>query len=179
MYKVKLTFPHIICLFILAFNTQCKNTNDSNNIDIQNNDTETHKVTAKDIEQIKYTEYVISDLAEEKTKDWLKFQVLLTHIESLKKGNLSFFKDDKTIMQSFITDLNNEIPEALNATAIIVRLSVIETTMFKLNEISNIKAIANQDILDNIKELLIAHNNLILQINKKVEKDSRNIEKPQ
>lgn len=179
MSKVKLVFQYIICLFVLALHLQCKNTKDTNDLSLSNNSTETHEITSTDINAIKYTEYVLSDLAEQKTKDWLKFQNLRDHIEVLKKGDISFFKDDKTIIQGFIADLKNEIPDSLDAPSITVRLKVLETTMYKLDETLNIRSLSKQSVLNNIKEVLIAHNNLILQINKKIEKESQKIVKPQ
>jgi len=179
MHKVNLVFQYIICLSVLALHLQCTNAKDVNSVELIDNNGELDKITSKDISQIKYTEYVLSDLAVQKTKDWQKFQNLLDQIEVLKKGDISFFKDDKAILQSFITDLKNEIPESLKATSIIVRLTVLETTLFKLDEILNLQNVTKQSILDNIKDVLIAHNNLILQINKKVEKESQKIIKPQ
>lgn len=176
MRKVKLVFSYMAYLLVLALHLQCKN---DTKVKLQDTTVETRQITNKDIEQIKFTEYVLSDLAERKTKDWIKFQNLLDQIEILKKGDVSFFKDDKAILQSFITDLKNEIPESLNATSIIVRLTVLETTMFKLDEILNLQNVTKQSILNNIKDVLIAQNNLILQINKKIEKESQNITKPQ
>jgi hypothetical protein len=73
-----------------------------------------HRITANDIEQLNYTEFALSDLAEDATRDWLKFQELQTQIDILKKGDLSFFKDDKAILVSLLTDLKNEMPEAVN-----------------------------------------------------------------
>jgi hypothetical protein len=178
MNKVKLACQYIFCLFVLALQLQCNNAKDVNAENLSENIDKSHKITSEDISQIKYTEYVLSNQVEEKTKDWQKFQNLQDHIEVLKKGDISFFKDDKAILQSFITDLKNEIPESLNAPSIIVRLTVLETTLFKLDEILNLQSMAKQSILDNIKDVLIAHNNLILQINKKVEKDSQKIVKP-
>ena len=117
-------------------------------------------------------------MAESKTKDWLKFQELLSQIEVLKGGNTSFFKDDKIILKGFINDLKSEVPESLNEISITVRISVLETTLYKLDEALNLKGLSKQNILNNIKDVLIAHNNIILQINKKLEKESQNISKP-
>jgi Zn-finger protein len=178
MHKVKLVCQYIFCLFVFALQLQCNNAKDVNGENLIDNIAKSHKITSENINQIKYTEYVLSDLADVETKDWQKFQNLLDQIEILKKGDVAFVKDDKAILQSFITDLKNEIPESLNATSITVRLTVLETTLFKLNEILNLQNVTKQSILSNIKEVLIAYNNLVLQINKKVEKESQKIVKP-
>ncbi|MBN4070211.1 hypothetical protein JYT76_00850 [Olleya sp. AH-315-F22] len=136
------------------------------------------KVTTNDISQLKYTDFVLSNLSEKSTEDWLKFQELQEGIILLKKGDLSFFKDDKAILKSLFTDLKNEIPKTLNTLPILVRLSVLETTIFKLEATSNINNVKKELLLNAIKEVLVAYSNVILQMNKKLEKDSQQIEKP-
>lgn len=178
MSKQNTLFFITLSYFILFLTFSCKKTIDVNNDlshDIIQND---FKITSKDINQIKFTEFALSDLSETHTNDWLKFQELKEEIEILKKGDLSFFKDDRAILQSFITDLKNEIPEVLNIPSILVRLSVLETTMFKLEGTSNINAVKKELLLNSIKDVLVAYSNVILQMNKKFEKDSQYIQKP-
>ena len=144
----------------------------------EESDKKDNKISSKDIDQLDYTEYVLSDLALDKTKDWAKFTELQNHINFLTQGDLSFFKDDKEILISVFTDLKKEIPESVSAPEINVRLSVIETTAIKLQETSNIYNIEKTLLLNSIKDVLVANSNLILQINKKFERESQNIEKP-
>ena len=178
MQKLRILYPFIISSIMLFLNLSCNRSNEAIDELPQNTDSKEHKITIKDIEQIKYTEFALSDLSEDSTKDWLKFQEFLLQIEILKKGGLSFFKDDKVILQGFITDIKNEIPEALNTPSTLVRLTVLETTMFQLEGISNINNVKNEILLNAIRDVLVAHSNLILQINKKFEKDSQKIDKP-
>ena len=163
---------------MLFVNLSCNRSNETSEELPQDKSSKEYKITIKDVEKIKYTEFVLSDLSENTIKDWLKFQEFLVQIELLRKGDLSFFKDDKTILQSFITDLKNEIPEVLNTPPILVRLTVLETTLFKLEGITILNNVKKDIILNAIKDVLVAHSNLILQINKKFEKDSQNISKP-
>jgi hypothetical protein len=137
-----------------------------------------HRITANDIEQLNYTEFALSDLAEDATRDWLKFQELQTQIDILKKGDLSFFKDDKAILVSLLTDLKNEMPEAVNDPAVIVRLSVLETVMYKLEGLSTLDRAENDALLLAINGVITAHSNLIFQMNKKFEKEAQNVNKP-
>ena len=162
----------------MILHTQCKNETNQDVTDVENNTISSNYLYAKDIQEIKYTEYVLSDLAEQKTSEWQKFQVLLTQIELLKKGNLSFFIDDKTVLKGFIDDLKKEIPTDLNKPSIAVRLVVLETSMYKLEETANLNNVQEQFLLNAVEEFLIAYNNLILQINKNLEKESQNIIKP-
>ena len=179
MPRVKLVFSYFVCLLILALHIQCKDNNKENNTDVQTNSNETQRITTKDISQIKYTEYVLSDLAKEKTNDWLKFNLLSTEIKNLKNGDLSFFTDDKTILQGFVDGLISETPELLNVSSIMVRISIVKTAMYQLEETSTLTQTGQQPIFNNIEDLLLAYNHLLLQINKRVEKESRHIEKPQ
>jgi hypothetical protein len=168
----------MVCLLFLVIQIQCKGTEKENISDTQANDIASHQITIKDISQIKYTEYALSDLAKKETNNWISFNLLSTEIENLKKGNYSFFVDDKTILISFIDGLISEVPELLNTASILVRIAVIKTAIYKLEESSTFKNVGKQPILKNIEDLLLAHNHLLLQINKRIEKESRHIEKP-
>ena len=137
------------------------------------------KITQKDIANIQITEYVLSDLATKKVEDWLKFSELSSQIEMLQKGDLSFFQADKTILETFLKDLIAGIPEALNEPSINVRLNVLATASLKLEGISNLENLDKDTVREYVKDILISYNNLIFQINKKLEKDSQNIKKPQ
>ena len=102
----------------------------------------------------------------------------VSKIEILKKGDLSFFNDETELVTTFIKELKEEIPEKLNTPSIQARISVLETCFFKLEGIKNLKNIDKKTILSFIKEVLVSHSNLILQINKKFEQESQKIEKP-
>jgi hypothetical protein len=147
-------------------------------ITVEPTTTDTTKISAKDIAKIKYTEYALSDLTQAKTINWQKFIELSIEIERLKTADLSFFRDDKAILVGFITDLKNEVPESLNTTSILVRLTVIETVFLKLEGLASLSTAKKEDLLAAIKDVLISHTNLIFQINKKFEKESQKIEKP-
>ncbi len=173
------TFNSLILICIILFlNLSCDKTTQSSEKKLQVITTEVSKVSAKDINQIKFTEFALSDLTVKHTIDWLKFQELQQNIDLLKKGDISFLTDDVTILQSFFKDLKIEIPETLNIPSILVRLSALETTVFKLESIAKLNNVKNEVLISVIKEVLVANSNVILQINKKFEKDSQKIEKP-
>ena len=164
----------ILFVFVLACNEKPEPAEEINTRELQ----ESVTLTAKDIEQIDYVEYVLSDTSEKATTDWIKFQEFQLQIEALKKGNLSFFKDDRDILKAFITDLKNEIPETLDESAIVVRLIALETSIYKLEGIATLHNPEKDTLLNAIKEVLTGHTNLIFQINKKFEKESQSIQKP-
>ncbi len=137
-----------------------------------------NKVTEKDIAKIEYTDYVLSPDSEQAIIDWQKYQDLITNIELLKNANLSFFKVEKKIIQEFINELKADQPEILKTPAIYSRMTVLETNLFRLQNLSNLDNIKKKELLKAIKELLIADVNLKLQINKKFEKAAQQIQIP-
>ena len=165
-------------LFSITF-ISC-NSSSSNETIIENEQTiinET-KISAKEIESIKYTEYALSDIATRVTQNWSKFDELETQIELLKKADLSFFDDENALLSTFFTDLKNEIPRELAQHTIQVRITVLETSCFKLEGINNLQKVNKDTKLKYIEDVLVSYSNLILQINKKLERDSQKIEKP-
>ena len=96
----------------------------------------------------------------------------LVHFEEL-------FKRTPNIMIAYeMADLKIQIPESLNRSSIIVRLSVLETTMYKFDETINLQSSSKETIIKDIENLLLAYNNFVYQINKVIEKESYNIIKP-
>lgn len=164
---------YLLLSFLLFLNCKEKTSVIENNFET----IEEIKITAKDIEELKYTDYALSNLSEKKAEDWLSLQELFNQIEILKKGDLAFFNDENELLTSFITDLKDQMPEEFNIPSIQARLSALETAIFKLEGINNLKNLDKETILNYIKEVLVAHSNLILQINKKFEKESQKIEK--
>lgn len=140
------------------------------------NQEKSYAVSTEDIEKMDYTDYVLSPDSAEAVLDWQKYQDLQQHIELLKKANLSFFKVEKKIMQEFITELKTEQPALITTPAIRSRMTVLETNLLRLQDLSNLDNIKKKDLLEAIKELLIADVNLKLQINKKFEKEAQQIQ---
>lgn len=173
--SIKILIPFLVILFISSCNTQT--TNDS--IIIEQIETiDSSQITSRDITKLKYTDFALSNLTKSKTSNWQKFNELTDKIEILKTGDLSFFRDDKAILVGFLNDLKNEIPESLKTPAILVRLSVIETTFLKLEGLASLSSAKKEDLLIIIKDVLVSYTNLVFQMNKKFEKESQNIEKP-
>jgi hypothetical protein len=173
--SIKILILFLVILFISSCNTQT--TNDS--IIIEQIETiDSSQITSRDITKLKYTDFALSNLTKSKTSNWQKFNELSDKIEILKTGDLSFFRDDKAILVGFLNDLKNEIPESLKTPAILVRLSVIETTFLKLEGLASLSSAKKEDLLIIIKDVLVSYTNLVFQLNKKIEKESQNIEKP-
>lgn len=135
-----------------------------------------YTISAEDIDKLVYTDYILSNDSEQAIIEWQKYQDLQVNIELLKKANLSFFKVENEIMQEFITELKTEQPKIVTTPAIRSRMTVLETNLLRLQDLSNLDNIKKKDLLIAIKELLIADVNLKLQINKKFEKAAQQIQ---
>ncbi|WP_422106790.1 hypothetical protein [Winogradskyella sp.] len=128
-------------------------------------------ITAKAIEDFKFTDYVLSSNGEQVVVNWDKYQELAIQVSYLKKADLSFFNGDKALLKGFIDTLKLEIPDTLQTNPIISRTTIIETTLLRLNENLTLDNIDYSLKLQSVEEVLIAFSNLNYQINKKLEKD--------
>lgn len=179
-FKITRIFSLLVFLiFTLSCGSKEEHSNPENKVDVETTVTDSTKISSRDIAQMEFTEYALSDIAQNKTSNWQKFNELNEKIEILKTGDLSFFKNDKAILEGFITDLINEVPESLNDSSILVRLTVMKTVFLKLEGLASLSTAKKDEILDIIKDVLISYNNLVFQINKKFEKESQNIIKPE
>ena len=174
---LKISISFLVILFFIGCNNEASKINEANPIE-ETTVIDSSKITSRDIAKLEYTEFALSNLTKSKTSNWQKFKELTDKIETLKTGDLSFFKDDKAILVGFLNDLKNEVPESLNTSAILVRLTVIETTFLKLEGLASLRSAKKEDLLVIIKDVLVSYTNLVFQMNKKFEKESQNIEKP-
>ncbi|GAA4800785.1 hypothetical protein [Litoribaculum gwangyangense] len=135
-------------------------------------------ITEQDIAKLKYTDYILDSKTEEVIKDWQEYYQLQDVINNVKKADLSFFNNNEENIKSIPEKLKESIPEELNSESILARLLVLETKLFKLESLSNLSTTSKEELLNTIKEFLVAFSHVNFQMNKKVEFDSRTIEKP-
>ena len=93
--KLKITKTlAILCavFFFISCNNEVK---EHANTVTENTKPDSTKITARDISQIKFTEYALSDMTKNKTSNWQKFTELSNKIEVLRTGDLSFFSSTK------------------------------------------------------------------------------------
>jgi len=134
-------------------------------------------VSKIDIQKLNFTEFVL-DRQSEKQLNWLKYYEMASKMEELKNGDLSFFKTDKKIVETFMDEFTNTLPLHLNDESIQARILIVKTMYFKLNNIINMTTSNTDEIEKAIKDLLESFSNLNYQINKKFERDSQNVAKP-
>lgn len=163
----------------LFFMFGCKSDTEPTDI-VENKKTteDPERITAKDIEKLRYTDYILSADAKDATITWQKYNDLDAQVELLRKGNLSFFRTEKTLLKTYMEDLKKEQPAAVKSPSIDARILVLETQLLKLQSYSTLSNIKKADILKTIKDFLISYANLNLQINKKLEFESQIIEIP-
>lgn len=138
-----------------------------------------HVVTEKDIQQLNYVDFSLDDRVIPIVEPWKPFNQLQTIIDNTKKGDISYFKTDgKKNLKTLISDLRKSIPDTLNTSSIIARIRVMETKLFKAESLANLSTTKKQDLLESLKEVLVSYSNLNFQLNKKMENDSQNIERP-
>ncbi|MGB5417681.1 hypothetical protein [Algibacter sp.] len=169
--------PLIVLSFILLF-TSCKKTQEDTTTENEVEQNKTQEITEQDVSRLKYVEYILDPKTEETIKDWAEYEQLNAIIDNVKKGDLSYFNDNEKVIQLLIKELKQNIPAALNSESILSRLLVLETKLLKLESLSNLTTTSKEELLENIKEFLVAFSNLSFQMNKKIEFDNRSIEKP-
>lgn len=143
-----------------------------------NQETDSQKITAKDIDNLKYTDYVLSSDANEAVVNWQRYQELMVQMEFLRQGDFSFFGGKNELLLNFLKDLKNDLPETVATPSIKERLIALDTKILKFHSTLQLSNAKKKELLKNIKEILVATSNLHLQINKKFELESQVIEDP-
>ncbi|WP_242202997.1 hypothetical protein [Aestuariivivens insulae] len=169
-------FLYILSLLVLL--CSCKK-QEATQTDNETEQTLNRSITESDVSKIKYTEFVLSPEAQKAIENWAEYSQLQEQIGYVKKGDLSYFNDNKKAIETLLKGLNKNIPDHLNDNAILARLKAIETITYKLEGLVQLSTSTKPELIDGIKELLIAVSNLDLQLNKLMEfKRNDSIQKP-
>ena len=161
----------ILSLLVIFFS--CKKVQESNIEDQQD-----EEITEKDISKIDYIEFALDLKTEDVIKDWQEYNQLQEVITNIKKADLSFFNDNDETIKTLLKDLKGNIPKEIKAPSIFARITALETKLYKLESLSNLSTTSNEELITTVKDFLVAFSNLNLQMNKKIEFDTRKIEKP-
>ncbi len=135
-------------------------------------------LSEKDISKLKYIDYGLDTKTENVIENWLKYKELETLVQNVKKGDLSYFNDNKEIIKTFLTEFEKTIPDTINTAPVLARIVAFKTKLYKLESLSNLGTTTKQELGMTIKEFLESFSNLNLQMNKKLESDSHQIERP-
>lgn len=171
---MNIKFLAILSLSVLLFT--CKNgeqTDESSTTD-QNS---SQNITAQDISNLDYTEFVLDPKAKKITNNWELYNEFQGQVNNIKAGDLTYLNYEKDAINAFFKGFKENIPDPLNNNAIIARITVIETNLHLVENISKLSTTTKEELIQGIKTYLIAATNLDFQINKIVEKESQQIEK--
>ena len=167
LMTIRLAFLNI-CFLVLI---NCgKNKTENGSVEAKNANQEV-KITARAIDNFDYSDYALSNDAEVSVADWEKYQELAIQISYLKKADLSFFNGDNELLKKFLDALKISVPKDLKTNPVTSRITILETTILRLNDNLTLDNIPGKDKLDGIEEVIVAFSNLNYQINKKLERD--------
>lgn len=156
---------------MVLFGCGKSNSNDTASNSDENTTEKEFKITEKTVEDIEYTDYVLSIEAEEAVEAWEKYKELGIQISYLKKADLSFFNSESNLLIEFVDDFKSNVPENLQTNPILSRVAIVETTLLKLNADLTLDNITSTEQLESLEAVLTAYSNLNFQINKKLERD--------
>lgn len=167
----------IILIGFLTLFYSCKKNQEANSVEIID-EKPNQEVTEKEISNLNYVEFDLDIKTEKAVEDWQEYYQLQDVINNVKKGDLSFFYDNEESIKTLLKDIYKNIPAGVNSNATKVRLNALETKLHKLKSLSNLSTTSKDELHNVIKEFLESFSNLNFQMNKKLEKESQNVEKP-
>ena len=173
---MNIKFLSLILLFVVCFsckNTQEKNTNTAVDENLKRD------ISKDDISNLDPIEYVLDEKTETIIENWSEYSELNDVITNVRDGDLSFFKDNDDVIKTLFKNLKTKIPEAIKTPSITARMVALETKFYKLKSLSNLSNTTKAELNAVIKEFLESFSYFNLQMNKKIENDSQNTEKPQ
>ena len=167
LMKIRLVLLNILVILLISCNGE------KQPLDTTDQETLSQKgvITARAIENFKFTDYVLSSNGEKVVANWDKYQELAIQVSYLRKADLSFFNGDKALLKGFVDTLKLSVPDTLETNPILSRTTIIQTTLLRLNENLTLDNIDDSLKLQSVKEVLVAFSNLNYQINKKMERD--------
>ncbi len=171
---MNIKFLSIVSIFILI--SSCKKTEENNPVNTVENTSQ--ELSKNEISELDYLDFVLDEKTEQAIENWEEYYQIQDAITNVKEGDLVFFNEKETI-KTLLTDLRKNIPESVNTPATLARIQVLETKIYKLESLSNLSTTSKETLKSSIKEFLVSFSNLNFQMNKKLEKDSNNIQKPQ
>lgn len=167
-----------IILFCCVLSVSCKNEKDQNVDTDQSKQKDSLAIKKEDINTINYIDIGLDAKTNNIMSTWQAYQTLADAVKSLKQADYSFFNSDIEVFKTAIKDLEATIPTVIKTPSIEARVLAFKTKLLNLKDLKNLNYFKKKDVLFASKEVFVAFSNLNLQINKKLEKDSQNIEKP-
>ncbi|MCB4807043.1 hypothetical protein LG651_02185 [Tamlana sp. 62-3] len=173
-----MNFKGFIIISLLLVFISCKKDSENKEITQEEKEKHVHLVTEQEVTKLKYVDFALDLKTEEAIKDWKPYFELSDVISKVKVGDLGFFMAEENEVNLLLTNLDKTIPDAVNSPSITARILVLKTMMLKLKSLANLDTRNRDELLLAIKEYLTAYSNVNYQMNKKIEFDVRNIERP-
>ncbi|MFD2725100.1 hypothetical protein [Hyunsoonleella rubra] len=154
----------------------CKNStqNDAEKTTHTNNS----ELTKDDIANLKYLEFTLDPQAESIAEPWDAYSRLREAVEGVKNADFSFFNAEEKASEELIKDLKATVPDTLNTPSVLSRILVMQTMLQKMQETSGLSTTTKAELSQAVRDVLVAYSNLNFQLNKKLEKDKQNIQRP-
>lgn len=166
----------LVTLSLIILLMSCKKTQEDTT---ENNTSDTsQKITEKDLSNLDFIEFTLDVKTEKAVENWQEYNQIQDVVTNVKKGDLSFFRDNTDGIKNIFKDLLKNIPSEVNTNATLARIVALETKLYKLESISNLSTTSKEELSMVIEEFLESFSNLNFQMNKKIEKDNNQIEKP-
>lgn len=166
----------IISIFLIVCLFACQNSVEQTSAKDESKSYEL--ITKQDVENIRFTEFLPDAKVLKEIGGWEKYNELERIVKDVKNANFSFFRDNNEIVSTLMQELKTTIPESINSPQVFSRVIALETKVFKLESTVNLSNVEKKQMLEVLQEFLTAFSNLNLQMNKKLEKESQNIQRP-
>ena len=166
----------LVTLSLITMVMSCNKTQEDTTENHTDNSGE--KITEKELSNLDFIEFTLDGKTKKTVENWEEYNQLEEVINNVKKGDLSFFRDNTEVIKALFKDLLKNIPTEVNTNATLARIVALETKLYKLESLYNLSRTNKEELSKVIKEFLQSFSNLNFQMNKKLEKDNNDIEKP-
>lgn len=175
---MRFKFIVLICSFILFFG--CNKTRKEEAVSVQtNSNSKSSVLTVTDINKQRYRDFELDVAAIKIIENWKPYKEMALIVSNVKQANFTDLTDNTEVLHELISNLRYDIPSALKSSSILARIKVLETKLFKLESLVNLDTKTKKNLLIDVISFLESFSNLNFQINKKLERDSQNISRPQ
>lgn len=164
-------------LLVLVMCLSCKNTQEQNTEPITDEVVEQEPAKVA-IPTLDHVEFALDEKTERVIENWQEYNELADVVANVKEGDLSYFKDNDSLIDTLFKNLKAKSPDTINTPSVAARMVALETKFRKLGSFSNLSTTNPEELDATIKEFLLSFSHLNLQMNKKMEDDSQNIVKP-
>jgi len=136
----------LLFLSVLILFSGCKKTQDAS-AENQTTPSNSQDITELDISKLKYIEYALDAKTEEIVVDWPEYIQIEEIIAKIKKGDLTYFKDNDKVIKLLIKELKENIPQPVESASILARIQVLETKILKLESLTNLTTTSKEELL--------------------------------